>query len=343
MPSAMPNPPHTRPHQSRRPLPPPQAWMRGRARCALALVAAAGFLAGCQPVTIASKTDQPLAVVTTFLPITEFTRAVAGDCATVTALIPTNVGPHDFQATPGDLARLQKADVLVKNGLGFEGFLDKLVAGAENPRLRIIDTSQGITTLTIPGAGGGHHHGGDKAEAKGDGQGEVNPHIWLDPLRAVQQVNSIRDGLMAAKPACKDSFSANAARFTAELQGLNTALAAQLKPYAGKTFVAFHDFGPYFAERYGLKASFVVDGPEENPTPADLERVSRLVQATQLKALLTDPQVGNDSFKALAGDLGVKVSAFDALETGPERAVEPGYYAKALRRNTANLVKAFGG
>lgn len=340
------------PHLSRHPLALPHGRVHvrihARARFAVGLLAAGGLagglvggLAGCQPTPTATKPEKPLAVVTTFLPITEFTQAVAGSCATVTALIPTNVGPHDFQATPGDLARLQKADVLVKNGLGFEGFLDKLVAGAENPHLRIIDTSQGITTLTIPGAGGGHHHGGDKAEA--GGHGEVNPHIWLDPLRAVQQVNTIRDGLIAAKPACKASFSARAARFTAELRSLNTALAAQLKPYAGKTFVAFHDFAPYFADRYGLRATFVVDGPEENPTPADLKRVVRLAQATQLKALLSEPQEGSGSFHAVASDLGVKVIPFDSLETGPDPAAAPGTYANTLRRNASNLVKAFGG
>ncbi|MCP9848444.1 zinc ABC transporter substrate-binding protein [Cyanobium sp. Morenito 9A2] len=319
--------------------------MRGRTRCALGLVILGGWLAGCLPRPIASTPGKPLAVVTTFLPITAFTRAVAGDCATVTALIPPGVGPHDFQATPSDLSRLRQADVLIKNGLGVEGFLDKLIAGAENPRLRVIDTSQGVPTLTLPEAGGGDQSGAEQAEhgGHGHGHGEVNPHIWLDPLRAVQQVNTIRDGLIAARPACRAGFTARAARFTAELQGLNTALAAQLKPYAGKTFVAFHDFAPYFAERYGLKATFVVDVPEENPTPADLRRVALLAQATQLKALLSEPQEGSGSFEALANDLGVKVIPFDSLETGPDTAATPGAYISTLRRNASNLVRAFGG
>ncbi len=335
------------PHLSRPPLAAPHAGIRARIRFAVGLLAAviglAGGLAGCQPTPMAFKPEKPLAVVTTFLPITEFTQAVAGSCATVTALIPTSVGPHDFQATPGDLVRLRKADVLVKNGLGFEGFLDKLVAGAENPRLRVIDTSTGITTITTPGAAGGHHHGGDKAEAGGHGHGEVNPHIWLDPLRAVQQVNTIRDGLIAAKPACKASFTAHAARFTAELRSLNTALAAQLRPYAGKTFVAFHDFAPYFAERYRLRAAFVVGAPEENPTPADLQRVAEQVRQSDLKALLSEPQEGSRSFNALAADLGVTVIPFDSLETGPDPAEAPGTYANTLRRNASNLVAALGG
>jgi zinc/manganese transport system substrate-binding protein len=309
-----------------------QSILRRSAVLALAALLASCGGGGQGP---AATTAQSLSVVTTFLPITEFTRAVAGDCATVQALIPTNVGPHDFQATPTDLARLQKADVLVKNGLGLEEFLGKLIASAGNAKLRVIDSSAGIATLANPEEKG-HDHGHD--------HGAINPHIWLDPLRAVQQVETIRDGLIVAKPTCKQQFTANAAAFTSELRALDAELAAQLQPFAGKTFVAFHDFAPYFAERYGLKVDFLVDVPEDNPTPADLQRVAKEVKATDLKALLSEPQEGSRSFNALAQDLGVKVSVFDPLETGPEQAAnQPGTYADTLRRNVKDLVDAFGG
>lgn len=329
-----------------------------------AVLAAAALLVACGQTAQkpAASNGADLQVVTTFLPITGFTRAVAGDCATVQALIPTNVGPHDFQATPADLVKLQKADVLVKNGLGLESFLDKLIESADNSTLRVIDTSSGVATLAnaeeqagekAKEKGGGDHdhghvhdHGHDHGHGHGHGHdhdhGPINPHIWLDPLRAVQQVETIRDGLIAAKPACKEQFSANAASFTAELRALDTELAAQLKPFAGKTFVAFHDFAPYFAERYKLKTAFVVEAPEQNPTPADLQRVAQQVKQSDLKALLSEPQEGSRSFNALAGDLGVRLSVFDPMETGPAEGENPGYYSVQMRRNVSDLVKAFG-
>ena len=102
-----------------------------------------------------SSQNKGLKVVTTFLPITLFTEAVAGDCAEVTALIPPNLGPHDFQATPSDLADLSSAAVLVKNGLEIEEFLDDLISSADNKNLKVIDSSSGIATvsythLTLP-------------------------------------------------------------------------------------------------------------------------------------------------------------------------------------------------
>ena len=285
-----------------------------------------------------------LQVVTTFLPITLFTRAVAGDCATVRALIPPNLGPHDFQAKPGDLTALRQARVLVINGLQMEAFLQNLITAADNPTLKVIDSSRGIATLSsdhpAPSAdshGEGHRHG------EGHAHGAVNPHIWLDPLRAVQQVETIRDGLIQADPGCTAVYRRNAAAFTAELRRLNQEIATQLRPYSGKTFLAFHDVAPYFAQRYGLRAEYVVDVPERNPSPADLQRVSERVQRSQLKALLSEPQQGNRSFNALAGDLGVRISVFDPMETGSEASSrDPATYGAVLRRNVAELRRAFG-
>jgi zinc transport system substrate-binding protein len=92
--------------------------------------------------------------MTTFIPITDFTKAVAGDRAQVTQLLPTNVEPHDYQAKPGDAQKLAKADVLVQNGLGIEGYLTELVKNTGNAKLKVIDSSQGIqpiATETIEG------------------------------------------------------------------------------------------------------------------------------------------------------------------------------------------------
>ena len=284
-----------------------------------------------------SSEQSTLNVVTTFLPITLFTEAVAGECATVTALIPPNLGPHDFQATPGDIAALSNAQILVKNGLGMEYFLDKLTDSAENNSLQVIDTSRGVAVIKSDEDSNGVD-GGDQS------QGEVNPHIWLDPLRAVQQVENIRDGLVKADPGCTVGYTQRAAAYAAQLKELNTTIATQLKPFSGKTFIAFHDFAPYFAERYDLKADFVVDVPEMNPTPADLQRVSTKVEQSQLKALLTEPQEGDRSFNALAEDLGVNVVTFDPLETGSEDASKkPDTYFTVMKSNVASLIKSFGG
>lgn len=279
--------------------------------------------------------DQPIQVVTTFLPITLFTRAVAGSCAEVTALIPPGGSPHEFQASPASLVSLRRARVLVKNGLGMESFLEPLVRSAENARLRVIDSSRGVATLISP------DHAQQQEDHAHHDHGAVNPHIWLDPLRAVQQVNTIRDGLVQADPGCAATYRRNAAAYTARLTALHGELNGQLRPHRGRSFVAFHDVAPYFAERYGLRATFLVDVPEQNPSPQDLQRVAQEVERSQLRALLSEPQQGKRSFNALAEDLGVRISVFDPMESGDaQAAADPGTYLAVMRRNTANLLQA---
>jgi zinc/manganese transport system substrate-binding protein len=297
-------------------------------------------------------TADELQVVTTFLPITQFTKAVAGDRAEVTQLLPTNVGPHDYQAKPEDAQKLTKADVLVQNGLEMEEFLEDMVQNAGNANLKVIDSSQGVQTIetaSIEGEVHDHDHdhshsANEKAEA-GDGHnhGQYNPHIWLDPKRVIRQVENIRDGLIAVDPAGKAIYTANAMAYIQQLRDLDAEIASTLQPYTGKTFVAFHDFAPYFAQSYNLKATFLVDVPEGNPSPDDVKRVMDTVKQSNLKTLLTEPQGGQDGFASLAKDLNVRVSTFDPMETGGPEALQPDYYLTTMRQNARTLVTAFMG
>ncbi|MBT9317822.1 metal ABC transporter solute-binding protein, Zn/Mn family [Leptothoe spongobia] len=344
----------------------------------------------------AAAPEDSLQVVTTFLPITQFTKAVAGDRAEVVQLLPTNVGPHDFQAKPSDIQAVANADVLVKNGLEMEFFLDDMIENAENSDLVTIDSSEEIAAF----AGGeeeghddhaeeghddhgeeghddhaeekahddhdeeghddhaeekahddhdeeGHDdHAEEKAHAEvddhGHAHGEFDPHIWLDPKRAIEQVENIRDGLIAADPEGESEYTANAAAFITELQVLDADITEMLSPFAGQTFVVFHDFAAYFASSYGLEAEVLVGLPEENPSPDDVKRVVDTVQAEGLKTIMTEPQAGDSSFKAIAQDLSIGVSEFDPLEVGLTEAVEPDYYLTTMRQNAENLANGFG-
>jgi zinc transport system substrate-binding protein len=293
-------------------------------------------LGSCANPPATTPTPKQLQIMTTFIPITDFTKAVAGDRAQVTQLLPTNVEPHDYQAKPGDAQKLAKADVLVQNGLGIEGYLNELVKNTGNAKLKVIDSSQGIkpiATETIEG----------KKPKAGQDRPQYNPHIWLDPKRVIRQVENIREGLIAADPAGKEIYTNNAVTCIKKLRELDTETTKMLQPFAGKTFVAFHDFAPYFAQSYNLKANFLVDVPEDNPSPADVKRIVDTVKATNLKTLLAEPNGGTEAFAALAKDLNVRVSTFDTMETGSPEAVQSGHYITTMQANVKTLVTAFTG
>lgn len=297
-----------------------------------------------------------LRVVTTILPVTQFTTAVAGDRAQVVQLLPTNTGPHDYQARPSDVQAVANADVLVKNGLKVESFLDDMINNAENGDLVIIDSSEGVATLASSGDHD-HGHGEEEAhseeEAHAEGEahagehsehehGEFDPHIWLDPKRAIEQVENIRDGLIAADPEGETVYTTNAHAFIAELTVLNTDISETLSPFEGETFVVLHDFASYFADSYGLQFEALVGIPEENPSPDDVKRVIETVQVEGLKTILAEPQSNKASFEAITDDLGISLSVFDPMETGDSTtAIQPSYYIETMRQNAENLAAGF--
>ncbi|HAG82213.1 MAG TPA: ABC transporter substrate-binding protein [Cyanobacteria bacterium UBA12227] len=289
-------------------------------------------------------TNAELKIVTATLPITNFTKAVAGNQAEVTYLLPTNISPHEYQAKPEDARTLAQANVLVKNGLGMEEYLDRLIANANNPNLTVIDTSKDIEIIANEQTET-HNHSEEKSAENSElheHEREFNPHIWLDPQRAIQQVENIRDGLIAANPQGKETYTANAAAYINKLKALDGEIAIALKPYADKTFVTYHDFATYFAQRYNLKAEFLVGVPEENPSPLDVKRVIDTTKNSDLKTLLTEPQVAGNPFEALAKDLNIQVSNFDPMETSKPEGIEPDYYFTIMRQNLKNLQTAFG-
>ncbi|NJM58452.1 MAG: zinc ABC transporter solute-binding protein [Synechococcales cyanobacterium RU_4_20] len=319
--------------------------------------------------------EKALQVVTTFLPMTQFTKAVAGDRAQVTQLLPTNIGPHDYQAKPTDAQSLANADVLIQNGLEIESFLAPMIENAANSNLKVVDTSEGLELIAmveeVGEEGHDHDHGagnekedhskedhseekatsgksaqateGAAAEHEEHEHGEFDPHIWLDPVRAIEQVENIRDGLIAADPTGEAEYTANAAAYIEKIKELDQEIRTTLTPFAGKTFVTFHDFANYFAGRYGLKAEFLVNIPEENPSPDDVKRVIEAAQSSDLKTLLTESEASAGPFQALAQDLNVKISTFKSNEIGDASSIEPDAYLRVMRENVANLKAAFAG
>jgi zinc transport system substrate-binding protein len=326
--------------------------IRNSARLKVASLGAASLglaiaLCGCAATSVENSASDPISesvskspaetealqVVTTFVPMTNFAQAVAGDRAQVTQLLPANVGPHDYQAKPQDAQRLASADILIQNGLEFESFLSDLVANAGNTDLVVVEASEGIESIALEG---------DPHDEQADEHGSDDPHIWLDPKKAIQQVENIRDALMAADPEGKAIYAANANAYIKKLQALDQSISDALAPYAGKTFVTYHAFAAYFARSYGLEVEHLVDVPESNAAPADVRRVIEAAKASNLKTLLSEPQQQGSPFEAVAKDLGVAVSSFDPMETSGPEGLKPDYYLTVMGENLNHLEAAFG-
>ena len=286
--------------------------------------------------TATAQNNSSPKIVSTFLPVHLFTKAVVGDAGEVDILISPGAEVHDYQATPNDAKLLADADVLVENGLGMEEFLEGLVANAGNSNLQQITASEGIEVIE-------GEHGHDEHEHEGEEHGhghhheEGDPHVWLDPVLAQQQVTNIRDGLIAIDPSNADSYSTNADAYIQQLQQLDSEFQKRLAPVAGCNFITFHDAFAYLAQRYGLQQEAIVEIPEDSITPSDIQRVQQTAEEYQVKALLTEPGIKDKRIQQISSDLNVPLEAIDPLESGE---TDPQYYFQVMRGNLEALERA---
>jgi zinc transport system substrate-binding protein len=231
-----------------------------------------GAFAGLYLTNKPSEASPGLKVLATFYPLYDFAQNVGGSRINASILVPETVDVHDFEPTPSDIQNIATADVLIYNGADLEKtWLSSAVSASGNTKLLLVDTSQNITLLPV-------------AQQFQSGNRTVDPHIWLDPILAKQQVNNILQGLIKADPVDSQYFTQNAQLYEAKLDTLNSHIVAITTSPNVKTkyFVTFHEAFAYFAKEYNL-TQIPISGPfQEEPTPNDIQNVIAAIKQYHL-------------------------------------------------------------
>jgi zinc transport system substrate-binding protein len=266
----------------------------------------------------AGAAGKKLKIITSFLPAYCFTVAITGERAQVENLLSSSVEPHDYQLSPGDLRKLESADLIVVNGLDFEPWLQKVSAIRERSG-RVVALAKGI---------------GSDVLVK-NAQGENNPHIWLDPALAFQSVTNILKAVQALDPDQSAAYESNFVVFVARLQKMDLRIKAILAPANARPFLTYHDAFPYFARHFGLTLAGVVEKvPEIPPSARELVELFRLIRQMQVQAIFTEVTDPPRLAGQIARDAGISLSTLDTIETGP---MDPSSYEKAMLKNAATL------
>ncbi|MFV0335538.1 MAG: metal ABC transporter solute-binding protein, Zn/Mn family [Tropicimonas sp.] len=193
--------------------------------------------------------DAPLKVVASFSILGDIVSEIGGERVEVSTLVGADGDAHVYQPTPNDARAMAGAAVIVTNGLGFEGWMDRLVA-ASGTQATIITASDGITPLAFDAEGHDDHEGHDH----GHDHGAVDPHAWQDVVNVMIYVSNIERGLGAVDPDGAAAYAANAAAYVARLEALDGDIHATIAalPENRRTILTSHDAFGYFESAYGL-------------------------------------------------------------------------------------------
>ena len=206
-------------------------------RQALAATAlAALFVAPC------ARAQDRLKVIASFSILGDFVKNVGGDRVEVATLVGPNGNAHVYAPSPGDAKKVADAKLVFVNGLGFEGWLERLVK-ASGTKAPIVIATKGIKPLERAGE---HDHDHD--------HGRADPHAWQSVANAKIYVGNIRDALIAADPAGKAAYEANAAAYLAKLDALEREVRDVIAkiPADRRKLITSHDAFGYFEAAYGI-------------------------------------------------------------------------------------------
>jgi zinc/manganese transport system substrate-binding protein len=254
--------------------------------------------------------DARLKVTATFSILGDVVKNIGGDRVEVTLLVGPNADAHVYSPSPADARKLADAKVVVLNGLGFEGWIDRLVK-ASGSNAALVTAAKGVTPRRKT-EGHGHSHGSD-------------PHAWQSVANVKIYAANIRDGLVAADPAGKAQYVSNTAAYLAKLDALETEVRETVAkiPADRRRIITTHDAFGFFKDAYGL--DFIAPqgvSTESEASAKDVARIIVQIKRQKIPAVfmenISDPRL----LKRIADETGAKIGGTlysDALtgEKGP--------------------------
>lgn len=291
------------------------------------------LLAACGSSTSSNNdSNDKISIMTTFYPMYEFTQQVVGKAGDVELLIPAGTEPHDYEPSAKDLAKISDADMFVYNSPELETWTDNLSENIDTSHTTIVKASKGISLME-----GSEEEG--HTETEEGHEHELDPHVWLDPVLAVKEVETIRDALVKKYPEQKATFKKNAAAYIKKLEALNTKYETALADASNKTFVTQHAAFGYLAKQYGLTQDAIAGiSPDQEPSASRLSELKTYVEENNIEVIYFEENATSKVAETLANETGVKLAVLNPLESLTSKQIKAGEdYISVMEENLAAL------
>jgi ABC-type Zn uptake system ZnuABC Zn-binding protein ZnuA len=265
--------------------------------------------------------------VATTTQVADLVRNVGGRRVAVDSILRPNSDPHEYEPRPSDAAALSDADVVFRSGGDLDEWLDDVVdsAGGDAEQLTLIDSVKTI-----------------------DGDGEVDPHWWQNPRKAILAVAAIREALIETDPAGRAGYERRAAMYTAELRRLDAEVARCIDrvPADKRKLVTTHDALGYFADRYGIEVIGAVIpslSTQAQPSAKEVGELVDQIKTEGVEAIFPEASLSKKLEEAISREAGAEVGGQLWADTlGPEGS-GGATYLEATRANATTLAEGMSG
>lgn len=284
-----------------------------------------------------SKDNEKLEIVTSFYPMYDFTKNVTKDKANVSMLIDGGVDSHDYEPSAKDMAKIQNADVFIYNSNEMETWVETVIANIDTSKVKVIEASEGIKLLD---GSDEHDEHGDEEEHEGHDHSHVHdPHVWLNPLLAREEVYNISKGIAEIDQDNQEFYEKKAEQYSDELTELSDEYRLAFSNAKSKKFVTQHMAFSYLANEYGLE-QIAISGlsPEQEPTPKELKGIQDLVKEEGINVIYTESSASEKIAKTISDATGAKLAVLNPMESVSKKDRDAGEdYLSIMEKNLESL------
>lgn len=302
-----------------------------------------------------NKEKDALKVYTTIYPLTFFTEEIGKEYVDVESVLPAGVDEHTYEPTAKTIIDIADGDLFLYNGLGLEPFGKKIKESMEREQVRVVEVGKQIDLESYESLHGheeeakeenehtdhdAHDEQGDEHE--GHTHGGTDPHVWIDPVLAIDMAKVVQEELSKLDPAHKEAFEKNYEELKGQLTRLDGEFRKMADQAANKEFLVSHAAFGYWEKEYGLKQISVAGlSPTNEPSQKQLKDMIETAKKHQIKYVIFEQNITPKVAKVVQKELKAEALQIHNLSvlTEEDEANKENYFT-LMERNIQTLQKA---
>lgn len=277
-----------------------------------------------QSATVDSS-EKKLLVVASFYPVADFARRIGGDLVEVRMITPAGVEPHEYEPTPQDRIDVYHARIFLYNGNGVDVWADKMKPDIEAKGILVLRMADLVSSLPT--------------EAHDSESMTYDPHVWLDPVNAITEVEAITKAFIQTDPDHASQYAQGRDVFVAELRELDHQYVTGLATCATRTIVTSHNAFRYLAQRYQLDTRYILGlSPDEEPSPQRMAAIADIAKKEHIGYIFFETLINPKLIQTLAREIGAQALTLNPLESLSDVDIRAGKdYISLMKENLAHL------
>jgi zinc transport system substrate-binding protein len=288
--------------------------------------------------------DKKISIVTTIFPAYDFTRAIVGDKAELTMLLPPAAESHSFEPTPQDIIKIQNCDVFIYVGGESDEWVRGVLDSLDTSTMKIVTLMDCVEVVEEEVVEGMEEEPEEPASSDEEKAAEYDEHVWTSPKNAKLIVQKISDALCEVDSANASIYRQNTAAYEIQLDDLDAKFQAVVDDAKRKTIV-FGDRFPfrYFADAYGLSyyAAFPGCSTETEPSAATVKFLIDKINAEKIPVIFHIELSNEKMANIISEETGAKVLQLHAAHNISKEDFEAGLsYLEIMNQNVEALREA---